>query len=166
MLVYLLTPIKQIFLVLLSHHCKISHISIVNFFAVCISFCFSFKVNFICIVICTHLLLLFVYTQSFFATFNNWLFTIDCPIRPFCTILIYGIFYSFGVQTLTDFVVIYNHTINNHNLFNYKYLNHIPRVPVDTCQREPCLFSGYSLLTLLHINSYLFYIYYYVSACF
>ena len=37
---------------------------------------------------------------------------------------------------------------------------------VATCQREPCVFSVCSLLTLLYINSHLLYIYYYVSACF
>ena len=69
---------KQIFVVILSHSCKVTHFVrypqyVLIFISKLIPFCLLFVLDYC---------YCFVYIQLSFVTFNIWLFTIDCLSRP------------------------------------------------------------------------------------
>ena len=85
----------------------------------------------------------------------------------FCMILncIYCIIYCCIYYVCNNLVVLLK-LVQYVRLKKYLFISksHPTCTPVATCQRKPCLFSVCNLLTILYINSHLFYIYYYVSA--
>ena len=97
-------------------------------------FIYILKLMFVLICYLYSSIVIVLYIQLSFVTFNIWLFTIDCPIRPFypCTILylIYGILFLlyniFLAQTFQQFFHnFYKHYINNHIIINIQIASHL-----------------------------------------